>query len=29
VDRLITIVGMAISGVWLIVLGVVTATQRF
>jgi hypothetical protein len=29
VDRLITIVGMAISGVWLVVLAVVTATQRF
>jgi hypothetical protein len=29
VDRLITIVGMAISAVWLIVLAVVTATQRF
>ena len=29
VDRFITIAGLALSGVWLLVLAVVTALQRF
>jgi hypothetical protein len=28
-DRFITIAGLALSGVWLIVLAVVTVLQRF
>jgi hypothetical protein len=29
VERIITIAGLSISAVWLLVLAVVTATQRF
>jgi hypothetical protein len=29
VDRFITIAGLSISAVWLVVLALVTATQRF
>jgi hypothetical protein len=29
VDRFITIAGLTVSAVWLVVLAMVTATQRF